>query len=451
MQIDKGSFRDPSGSVFYENGEIFRLVNELYFPHYQHLMTSGLYRKLIEKGLLIPHTEVSQSPLVLKPERIPFISYPHEWSFSQLKRAALITLEAQLLAAEYNMHLKDASAYNVQFRQGKAILIDTLSFELKTGSIPWIAYRQFCQHFLGPLTLQAHVDWRLRNLSLTHIDGPPLDLIVKLLPLSRLLRPSLLVHLFFHSKFQAKTNFKPQKKSLDLCSQSSIQALILSLKSAVNSIEWDYPKTTWQNYGEENSYSSQAFSHKESLIKQYLSVVKPGIVWDLGANEGHFSQIASQFSKEVVALDSDPVCIERLFNKQTPLLPLLMDLSVPTPAYGWGESERKSLAERGPTDLLMALALVHHLRVSVGVPFSHIAEYFSKMCRYLIIEFIPSDDKKFIQMTPENRIDCGAYTEGYFLKYFCHYFKIIQRDPIVDSTRVLFLMKSIKEPLCSQS
>ena len=174
-------------------------------------------------------------------------------------------------------------------------------------------------------------------------------------------------------------------------------------------------------------------------------------MWDLGANEGYFSQIASQFAKEVVALDSDPVCIERLFNKQTSLLPLLMDLSVPTPAYGWGENERKSLAERGPTDLLMALALVHHLRISVGVPFIRIAEYFSKICNYLIIEFIPSDDKKFIQMAPENRIDCGTYTEEYFLKDFCHYFKTIQRDPIVDSTRVLFLMKLIKEPLCSQS
>lgn len=449
MQIEKGSFRDPSGSIFYEKGEVFRQVNEVYLSHYHHLMTSGLYSRLIEKKLLIPHAEVSKKPLILKPERIPFISYPHEWSFSQLKQAAITTLEAQAIAIEYKMHLKDASAYNIQFHQGKAVLIDTLSFELKTDFIPWVAYRQFCQHFLGPLALQAYVDCRLRNLSFTHIDGPPLDLIVKLLPISRLIQPSVFMHLLLHSKFQCKNNCSP-KSSTRHYSRIAAQALISSLTSAVSRIHWNSPKTIWQNYQDENSYSPQAFQHKELIIKHYLSLTKPQTVWDLGANDGHFSQIASEFAKEVVSLDSDPVCIDRLFSKQTPILPLLMDLSTPTSSFGWGESERKSLSERGPTDLLMALALIHHLRISGGIPFRQIAEYFSKLCKYLIIEFIPSDDKKFIQMNPESRINCKTYNEECFLKDFSNHFKTLKKDPITDSKRVVFLMESLKETLCHQ-
>lgn len=451
MQIEKGSFRDPSGSIFYKDGEVFRQVNSIYSTHYQQLMTSGLYDRLVEKKLLIPHLEVSQNPLILKPERIPFISYPHEWSFSQLKQAALLTLEVQAIAAEYKMQLKDASAYNIQFYQGKAIFIDTLSFELKTDTVPWIAYRQFCQHFLGPLSIQSYVDWRLRNLFLTHIDGLPLDLIVRLLPISRLIRPSLLIHLLLHSKFQTKTKLKTTNVDTASCSPRATQALVSSLVSAINGIDWNSPKTTWQNYQEEDSYSPQAFLDKESIVRQYLAYTKPQIVWDLGANEGHFSQIASQFAREVVSLDSDPVCIDRLFNKQTSILPLLMDLSTPTPAFGWGEGERKSLAERGPADLLMALALIHHLHISAGIPFCHIAEYFSKICKYLIIEFIPYNDKKVIQMNPGSRIDPNNYNKESFVREFSNYFKIKKTDSITDSSRTLFLMESIKEPLCFYS
>lgn len=451
MQNEKGSFRDPSGSIFYENGEVFRHVNDVYHNHYQHLIKSGLYDKLVEKKLLIPHVEVNSSPLILKPERIPFISYPHEWSFSQLKEAALVTLEIQTIANEYNMHLKDASAYNIQFLCGKAILIDTLSLELKTDSIPWNAYRQFCQHFLGPLAVRAYADWRLKNLSLTHIDGPPLDLTVKLLPLSRLCRPGLFLHLLLHSKFQSKNNQKISVASAKKHSQSATNALVSSLKSTVNQIKWELPKTTWQNYQDENSYTHQAFRHKEAIVKRYLSLVNPSVVWDLGANEGHFSQIAGEFAKEVISLDGDPVCIDRLFNKKTSILPLLMDLSVPTPAFGWGGDERKSLAERGPADLLMALALIHHLRISGGVPFVRIAEYFSKICKHLIVEFIPSTDKKIIQMNPGNRIDDATYNEEAFIKDFSRHFKVEQKDTITDSQRVLFLMEAIEEPSCYKS
>ena len=186
------SFRDPSGFVFEREGVIYRQINRSYAPHYEQLMHSGLYAELTGEHLLIPHEEAAgvtsesgDAHLTLRPERVAFISHPYEWSFSQLKDAALTTLRVQQTAMRFGMTLKDASAYNVQFHRGRPILIDTLSFEIYREGAPWVAYRQFCQHFLAPLALMAHRDPRLGRLLAVHLDGVPLDLARSLLPGTR--------------------------------------------------------------------------------------------------------------------------------------------------------------------------------------------------------------------------------------------------------------------------
>ncbi len=185
------SFRDPSGFLFSRNGALYRQINRVYADDYDHLISSGLYDQLVKSGLLIPHREVSEKPVypelavkVIQPELVPFISYPYEWSFSQLKDAALATLAIQKRSIKAGMSLKDASAYNIQFINGKPTLIDTLSFEIYKEGKPWDAYRQFCQHFLAPLALMARVDVRLGQLLRVFIDGIPLDLASRLLPAS---------------------------------------------------------------------------------------------------------------------------------------------------------------------------------------------------------------------------------------------------------------------------
>jgi hypothetical protein len=185
------SFRDPSGFLFIREGILYRQVNQVYREDYSRLMDSGLYEKLVKNGLLITHAETDIQPAdgvlsykVICPERVPFISYPYEWSFGQLQDAALATLSIQRRALKLGMSLKDASAYNIQFPKGKAMLIDTLSFEQYQEGEPWVAYRQFCQHFLAPLALMAYKDVRLNQLLRIYIDGIPLDLASKLLPRS---------------------------------------------------------------------------------------------------------------------------------------------------------------------------------------------------------------------------------------------------------------------------
>ncbi|MEN6436739.1 MAG: SAM-dependent methyltransferase, partial [Anaerolineaceae bacterium] len=187
--IHSASFRDPSGFLFWSDGILYRQVNVSYQTHYDALMQSGLYAQLIKRGHLVRHEEVDQKPAypeiaykVIAPEKVSFISYPYEWSFSELRDAALLTLEVCNLALEKGLVLKDASAYNIQFVDGRPVLIDTLSFEKYQEGAPWVAYRQFCQHFLAPLALMAYTDIRLSQLMRVYIDGIPLDLASKLLP-----------------------------------------------------------------------------------------------------------------------------------------------------------------------------------------------------------------------------------------------------------------------------
>jgi len=202
------SFRDPSGFLFYENDTIYRQINQYYKENYDFLINSGLYKTLVDSEQLIPHEEVNIKPFnpntsykIIKPEKIPFISYPYEWCFSQLKNAALTTLDIQKTAMKYDMTLKDCSSYNIQFHNGKAILIDTLSFEKYVEGQIWKGYRQFCQHFLAPLALMSQKDIRLNQLLRIYLDGIPLDLTSKLLPLRT--RPSFLslkLSIFLSSK-----------------------------------------------------------------------------------------------------------------------------------------------------------------------------------------------------------------------------------------------------------
>src|SRR5579862_2850751 len=185
-----GSFRDPSGFLFVHDGTVYRQINPAGADNYDRFMASGLSAALTRRGDLVAHEEVDlpapdpPAHRIIRPAQIPFVSYPYEWSFGQLKAAALLTLAIQRTALDHGQVLRDASAYNVQFAHGKPIFIDTLSFGAYQEGPPWIAYQQFCKHFLAPLALMAKVDIELSQLLRVHIDGIPLALASKLLPLS---------------------------------------------------------------------------------------------------------------------------------------------------------------------------------------------------------------------------------------------------------------------------
>lgn len=448
------SFRDPSGSLFAQDGRIYRRVNDVYRDDYDRLLDSGLYEELTKSQLLVPHEEVdpgvagqADAYRVLAPRVIPFISYPYEWCFSQLKDAALATLRIQGIAIEHGMSLKDCSAYNIQFADGRPLLIDTLSFEKYKEGQPWVAYRQFCQHFLAPLALMSYEDVRLNQLLRIYIDGIPLDLASALLGSRTRLRFSLLIHLHIHARSQAHFSDKAvdvEKKGK--VSKNGLLAVVRSLESAIRKLRWQPKGTEWGDYYDETNYSADAFDEKKKLVGRFLDTLGPKTVWDLGANDGLFSRLASGRGSYTVSLDTDPVAVEKNYLRcvadgEERVLPLLMDLTNPSSSIGWEHRERMSLMERGPADTALALALIHHLAISNNVPLERVAGFLSEICNSLIIEFVPKQDSQVQRLLATREDIFDRYDLEGFEEAFSRFFVLVDSERIGQSERTIYCMK----------
>ena len=442
--------------MFRQDGVIYRQINRGYTEDYEHLMTSGLYADLIEARLLVPHQEVPLPPpdramayKVIQPEPIRFVSYPYEWSFSQLRDTALALLRVQRRSLRHGMTLKDASAYNMQFLAGNPVLIDTLSFERYREGEPWVAYRQFCQHFLAPLALMSYTDVRLSQLLRLYIDGIPLDLASRLLPGRTRLAVTLLLHIHLHASSQrrhagkAGATAKPDAR----LSRAAFGSLLESLQSGVRKLKFRSTGTDWASYYSDlQNYTTEAIEHKKQLVAEFLDRVRPALVWDLGANTGLYSRIASERGACAVSFDIDAGCVDLNYveakrRRDTHILPLCMDLTNPSPGIGWASAERMSLLQRGPADLVLALALVHHLAIGNNVPLERIAEFLSQAGRALLIEFVPKADGQVQKMLASRQDIFMDYGEDEFEAAFSQYFIIHSKVNIRDSARTLYMME----------
>ncbi|TSC63115.1 MAG: hypothetical protein G01um101448_100 [Parcubacteria group bacterium Gr01-1014_48] len=447
------SFRDPSGLLFIREGILYRQIHTSYREDFEMLMNSGLYRELVGDRLLIAHENASlehafskDACAVIKPLFIPFISYPYEWCFGQLQDAARAILAIQKRALMHGMSLKDASAYNIQFVGGKPLLIDTLSFERYREGFPWIAYRQFCQHFLAPLALMSYIDVRLSSLLRLYVDGVPLDLASKLLPTWTYGRFSLLSHIHLHAKSQNYFADKDAPRRSLRMSRASFLGIIESLERAVRNLTWNPAGTEWADYYTDTNYSNEALLGKVAIVDSFLSMISPKTVWDFGGNDGRFSRRASDRKIATICFDNDPAAIEKNYRtvrskNEEFLLPLILDMANPSPALGWGSEERMSIIERAPVDCAFALALVHHLAIGNNVPFSMIAQFFSRVTHYLIIEFVPKNDSQVKRLLRTREDIFPAYTEKDFRDSFGEFFVIEQERHIDGTERVLYLMR----------
>ncbi|MBW1879009.1 MAG: SAM-dependent methyltransferase [Deltaproteobacteria bacterium] len=452
-----GSFRDPSGFLFRHQGRVYRHVGPRYAEDYALLMDSGLHAALVADGDLVDHEEVDDliapdaSPpfRTLLPEQIDTLSWPYEWCFGQLGDAALLTLRVHRKALEHGMCLKDASAYNVQFRHGRPVLIDTLSFARWDTDAPWVAYQQFCKHFLAPLALMAKVDIRLAGLLRVHIDGIPLDLASRLLPWGTRLSPGLAAHLHLHARAQrtwgdaAGEGKPPPKPSF---SHNAMIGLVGSLEKAVRGLRWEPSGTEWADYYARTSYDDEALQHKTDLVAALIDEVGPTSAWDLGANDGRFSRLAVERGASTVAWDLDPAAVERCWRgcreERIDLLPLVLDLTNPSPGLGWAHTERASLQDRGPVDLVMALALVHHLAIGNNVPLDRIAAWLVRLGGSLIVEFVPKSDPQVRRMLATREDVFPDYTWEGFEAAFSRHATIARREPVPGTERSLYLLRA---------
>jgi hypothetical protein len=450
-----GSFRDPNGFLFTRGDSLFRQVNKAYRKNYERLMKSGLYASLVKAGLLVCHEESDQAAIdqekaykVIKPERVPFISFPYEWCFSQYRDAALCTLRIMTQALEKNMVLKDASAYNIQFHHGKPVLIDTLSFEEYQEGMPWVAYRQFCQHFLAPLALMAYTDIRLSQLMRIYIDGIPLDLTSTLLPGKTKLNLGLQAHIHMHAiaqKRYAGRDIKQVSQERKM-SKMALTGLISSLESTVKGLNWKPEGTEWADYYSGTNYSDAAFDLKKKLLMDLISEAKPKMVWDVGANTGVFSRITSGQGIPTISFDIDPAAVEINYletrkAQDTDILPLVLDLTNPSPAIGWANEERPSFGQRAKADLVLALALVHHMAISNNVPLVALADSFARLSPKLIIEFVPKEDSQVQRLLVSREDIFPEYNQEGFERAFKTCYRILRALPIPDTKRTLYLME----------
>lgn len=447
------SFRDPNGFLFIKDNTIYRHINNIYKDNYKLLIDSGLYNSLVNEGLLISHKEVSikYSGLedhykTIEPEQLNFISYPYEWCFSQLKRAALATLKIQIKAIEHGMSLKDSSAYNIQFNGSNPLLIDSLSFEKYTEGKPWVAYRQFCQHFLAPLVLMSYKDIRFNQLFRIYIDGIPLDLASSILPMKTYFKFSLVSHIHLHAKSQKYFENKKANTVRSNMSRVSLLGFLDNLYTTIKKLKWKPGGTEWADYYNDTNYTDDSFKHKKQIVNQFLDSINTNYVWDIGANDGAFSRIASNNGIMTISFDIDPAAVEKNYlasikNNENKILPLLLDLTNPSPAIGWENRERDSLIERGPADTVMALALVHHLAISNNLPFDKIAQFFKNICeKFLVIEFVPKNDSQ-VQRLLKTRDDIFPnYSKDTFENVFVKYFEVIKSKKVIESNRILYLM-----------
>lgn len=447
------SFRDPAGFMFKDSrGRLLRQINPVGQADFDLFVSSGLYDALTKDGSIVSHKPVklaeastTEASAVIKPEQLAYISYPFEWSFSQLQDAARLTLAIQRQALRRGMSLKDASAYNIQFRAGKPIFIDSLSFEKYEPGKAWSAYRQFCQHFLAPLALMTYTDVSLSQLLRVHLDGIPLELASKLLSRRAKLKPGLAMHVVMHGKAQ-KSKAREHRAPARAVSQRSLEAIIDSLERTVTKLKPPKSASEWGDYYDKTNYTTDAADQKAKLITKLIKPLSVGTALDLGGNNGRYSRVLHDLNIFTVCTDIDPNAVEANYrymkhHDETKMLPLVVDLTNPGGALGWQNDEREPIHVRLQADVVMALALVHHLAISGNLPFDHIARYFRNFGPYLLIEFVPKDDSQVKKLLSTRKDIFPDYTEIGFKQVFENYYTLLKEQQITGTKRTLYLFK----------
>ena len=446
------SFRDPAGFIFEQQEKFYRQINQSYADNYTLFKQSGLYDLLVKERKIIPHTEINENltgqpqwHITILPQQLQFITYPYEWCFSQWKDAALLTLELVKKGMEHGMILKDATPFNIQFVDGAPVLIDSLSFEKYDATKPWVAYRQFVECFIAPLLLAKYNGAALLKIFQIYPDGLPLAVVSKLLPFKSMFNANVFLHVRLPNLLGAKKNDTQQKQAP--FTQQKLANIISNLHSFVQSLTLRSSVTQWNNYYEETILSRGYAEAKMTIIESWLQEIPGRTVLDIGTNTGLFAKAAAATGKFTIAIDGDTACIDKLYTEcrqqnSGDIMPLCVDITNPSPAIGWNNAERSAFAGRARADIVMALALIHHLAIGKNIGFEQIAGTFSMLSSYLIVEFVPKHDPK-VQLLLQDREDIFiGYTEPGFVEAFEKKFVIVKRVIVPGTERTIFLMKA---------
>jgi SAM-dependent methyltransferase len=453
--IEPGSFRDPESRVFYAGDEIYRALSKEGMEDFEALAESGL----LEDSRIVRTERADGAPAaagvlptetagVLKHELIPFVSYPYEWTFSMLKDAALLQLDLLLAALDRDLILKDSSPYNVQFKGGKAVFVDVGSFERVREGEPWVGYRQFCMLYLYPLLLQSVKGVAFQPWLRGSVDGITPGQMRGLMSFRDRFRRGLTTNVFLHARLEERYADKPRETKQEVKRAGMGKELILAnvrkMRRLVSRLEWDPPQGVWVAYGERNTYTDEDAKRKDDFVRE-VSTSKPWrLVWDIGCNNGRYSRIAAEGARYVVAVDADQGPVELLYRElrdsdDESILPLTMNLADPSPALGWRGLERKAMPDRGRPDLVLALALVHHVAIGANVPVREIVDWLAGLGSALVIEF-PTREDPMVQklLAPKREGLHPDYELGFFERCLGEAFDVQRSERLESGTRVLY-------------
>ena len=452
-----GSFRDPKGHVYIKDRRVFRTITSHGLRDFQAVKETGILNQLVDEGLLAPWREVSNidlggaeetAEIILEHDRIEFISYPYEWSFSGLKAAALLHLEVQLKALAKGVTLSDASAYNVQFINSKPVFIDHLSFRPYTEGEFWVGHDQFCRQFLNPLLLRSNFSIQHNEWFRGGLEGISTSALSALLPWHAWLKPHTLIHVKLPALFERlalrkqSKNIESRGKTTKLPRQS-FKNMLLSLKSAIErqNLKGEHV-TVWSTYTTTTSYDDAEAELKKAFIANFADKTKPNMLWDIGCNTGEYATIALKAgAKNSIGFEFDSGALEAAFaraiSEDLPLLPLYLDAANPSPSQGWGQKERDGFAQRRCADGVIALAVIHHLCIGKNIPIQEAISWLMSLAPQGVIEFVPKKDLKVKELLRFREDIFDDYNWQTFKDEILKNAEIIKSEEITDNGRQL--------------
>jgi len=450
---DPSSFRDPAGRVHEIDGRILRTVNDRALDDYLFVRQSGVLARLVESGRLIAATEVdarslgqdSAARLVVEHPRVPFISYPYEWSFPALQAAALLHLDLQLELLQHGIALSDASAYNVQFLGPRPIFIDVLSLRRYRPGEYWTGHRQFCEQFLNPLLLGAlvgiaHNAWYRGN-----IEGIATADLARVLPWRRRLSWRVLAHVVLQDRLQrraARAGGAIVRRGH--LSTQAYRGFLLQLRSWIAALRpADTGATVWADYADRTSYAAAEEAAKRGFVAEFCAAVKPRQLWDLGCNTGAYAELALRSGAgSVIGFDADHGALRKAFARANAhdldFLPLYLDAANPSPDQGWGQAERRGLDRRASADAVLALAFEHHLAIGRNLPLDRVVRWLVGLAPRGVVEFVPKSDPTVQRMLALREDIFDRYGESEFRDVLSRHARVHREAAVSATGRQLF-------------
>lgn len=452
-----GSFRDPAGHVLDNGSTILRTVTRTKIDEFLALDAQGVFEKLVRRGNMVgsedvtsdyPDLVVDNVKRILRHERLKYISYPYEWSFSQLKDAALLTLDLQIDLLEHeNTTLSDNTAYNVQFDGYRPVFIDVLSLEKYVEGRPWVGYGQFCQQFLNPLVMTAKLGVDFRHWYRGNVDGIATTDLAKMLKLRHLFSPGILTHVYMHAKALESASRAAQatdKTRQDLkLPKARHLALLKYMRAFVSALTVPSHGSTWGDYEKTHTYDDTEAGRKRRFVAEFVSEVQPDTLIDLGCNAGEYSIVSlNAGAKHVIGFDFDSNAVDVAYRRakegKLNFLPLQLDAFNPSPSQGWRQNERYGFDARAKADAMVALAFEHHLAIAKNTPLDQMIAWLVGTAPAGVIEFVPKNDPT-VQIMLRGRDDIFPdYNQETFRAILARNASIVKQEQVTDHGRILF-------------